>query len=357
MTPATSRDDGTQSLLEVQGLTKHFPLDRGWLNRRPRTLKAVDGVSFRVRERETLSLVGESGCGKTTTARMILALETPTAGEVLYRGTSIYDRGRHVRGDYRQRVHAVFQDPSSSLDPRMRVERIVSEPLRVNGHVTKGESSRRVAALLAEVGLHARNAQQYPHEFSGGQRQRIALARALALQPSLLILDEPVSALDVSIRAQIMNLLKDLQASHGLAYVLISHNLATVRYLSTHLAVMYLGRIVEQGPSESVFSDPQHPYTRTLIRAALPGNPRQRVLAATRTATEVPSPLTVPRGCAFQARCPLAMPVCREQTPVLLEVRTAHSAACHAVSPLQTKVVGLSGSVGEVAGAPEHVAP
>lgn len=321
------------ALLEVQGLKKHFPVGKGVVFRRNLgSVKAVDGISFAIPEQKTLSIVGESGCGKTTTTRMVLGLEKPTEGEVLFRGKSLYNGGASVQREYRRAVHAVFQDPWGSLDPRMRVSQIIGEPLRINTSLSARDIEDRASELLLEVGLHPRQAQLYPHEFSGGQRQRIALARALALKPSLIVLDEPVSALDVSIRAQIMNLLKDLQDKHGLSYLLIAHNLATVRYLSNQVAVMYLGRIVELAESETLFTDPQHPYTQALLRASLPAHPRGR-RELTRLPGEVPSPLSPPPGCAFHTRCQERFTECDKTVPILNETASRHWTACHLYPP------------------------
>ena len=316
-------------ILEVRRLQKHFPVRRGVIvSRVIGSVKAVDGVSFAVRRGETFALVGESGCGKTTTARVVLRLEPPTSGRVLVSGQDIARlRGRELRR-YRASVQAVFQDPMSSLNPRKRVRSIVGEPLVVNRALPRAKVAARVAELMEQVGLHPSSTELFPHEFSGGQRQRIAIARALALNPSLVVLDEPVSALDVSIRAQIMNLLKDLQAALGLTYLLIAHDLATVRYVATTVGVMYLGRLVEIAPAEELFTRPKHPYTQALLSAALPSHPdvkRQEVLLP----GEVPSPLHVPPGCRFHPRCPAVLPVCSHTEPVEREVGAAHTAVCH----------------------------
>ncbi len=318
-----------QTLLEVRHLKKYFPVTSGLLfSRLQGWVKAVDGVHFAVRQGETFGLVGESGCGKTTTARMILLLERPTEGTILFRGQSIEAlKGRALK-KHRASVQAVFQDPYSSLDPRKRVGSIIAEPLVVNRVLPRRAIPERVAELLQHVGLSPMSAELYPHEFSGGQRQRIAIARALALNPSLLILDEPVSALDVSIRAQIMNLLKDLQAQLGLTYLLIAHHLATVRYMCTTVGVMYLGRIVETAASQELFAQPLHPYTQALVSAALPSHPdiqRDDIILP----GEVPSPLHVPPGCRFHPRCPRAMPLCSEVDPTPKEMAPGHWVACH----------------------------
>jgi len=288
----------------------------------------VDGVSLDIGRHETISVVGESGCGKTTMAKLILQLEEPTAGRILFEGDDVRDLKGQERRRYRASVQAVFQDPWSSLNPRMRAGAIVAEPLVLNLRLTKAERDERVAQLLVAVGLDPAAAESFPHEFSGGMRQRVAVARALALRPSLIVLDEPVSALDVSIRAQIMNLLKDLQAQFGMAYLLIAHDLATVRYLSHRVVVMYLGQIVETAPAEQLFTEPLHPYTRALVSAAVrtrPGEKQEQILLE----GEPPSPTNPPAGCRFHPRCPFAFDRCRQEAPVLRQLGLAHEAACH----------------------------
>jgi len=319
----------TEPLIRVEHLTKHFPVTRGLLLARTTgRVQAVDDISFTIGRRETLGLVGESGCGKTTTARLLLRLEQPTTGRVLLNGRDVHAlAGEHLR-DYRAKVQAVFQDPWSSLNPRRRVRDTIAEALIVNRRVSSAHTRERVAEVLQQVGLPSEAGGRYPHEFSGGQRQRIALASALVSQPELIILDEPVSALDVSIRAQIMNLLKDLQAQQTLAYLLVAHNLATVRYIAHRTAVMYLGQIVEYAATESVYHTPLHPYTKALFAAALPADPDAPREAFVLTG-EVPSPIDPPAGCRFHPRCPSAMEQCRQVAPTLKTVAPDHEVSCH----------------------------
>jgi len=315
------------ALLEARGLTKHFAVGRGLLGRGGGVVRAVDDIAFAIEPGRTLGVVGESGCGKTTTAKLVLRLEKPTAGQILFENQNVAG----LEGDglllYRKSVQAVFQDPFASLNPRMRVDAIISEPLITHERLDAGAVAARVAGLLDVVGLPARSRDLFPHEFSGGQRQRIAIARALSLSPRLIVLDEPVSALDVSIRAQILNLLRDLQRELGLAYLFIAHDLAAVAHMSHVIAVMYLGRIVEIGDAAQVVSAPRHPYTQALFAAALPAHPDERreevVLAG-----EVPSPLNPPAGCRFHPRCPKVMSHCSQEEPKL-KPAGGRQVACH----------------------------
>ena len=316
-------------LLRAENLTKYFPVTQGLIMMKTvGYVQAVDGINFAVNEGETLGLVGESGCGKTTTSKLILRLEEPTGGAIYLDGKDISEfRGPEMK-EYRTQVQAVFQDPWSSLSPRMRVRDIVSEALVVNRQVTSREKNERVEEVLSQVGLHRAQADLYPHEFSGGQRQRVAVASALASYPKLIILDEPVSALDVSIRAQVMNLLVDLQQETGVAYLLVAHNLATVRYMAHQTAVMYLGQIVEYSPTEELYENPLHPYTKALFSAALPSHPdveREEIVLQ----GEVPSPINPPTGCRFHPRCPFAMDRCSVEEPVQRDVGANHLVSCH----------------------------
>ena len=326
----TGNDSGERPVvLEARDLKKYFPVTKGLLfSKVTGQIKAVDGVSFELRAGETLGIVGESGCGKSTTAKMLLMLEEPTEGSILFEGDDVYKTSAARRKEYRASVQAVFQDPWSSLNPRMRVRDIIAEPMRINWDIGQTEMKERVLKLLGDVGLSEYHANLYPHEFSGGQRQRLAIARALALNPKLIVLDEPVSALDVSIRAQIMNLLKDLQNEYNVSYMLIAHHLATVRYMCDWIAVMYLGQIVELSPVKDLFDNPQHPYTKALMSAALPSHP-DTVQDEMILMGEVPSPLNPPSGCYFHPRCPFAMDRCSVDITQSKEVTPNHWVSCH----------------------------
>ncbi|HZQ01228.1 MAG TPA: dipeptide ABC transporter ATP-binding protein [Reyranella sp.] len=322
-TPATE-----VPVLEVKDLKKHFPVKKGLLRRTVGHVYAVDGVTFTIGQGETLGLVGESGCGKTTAGRAILRLIEPSAGSVKVEGREITQLSKAEMRPYRRQMQIVFQDPFSSLNPRMTAGDIVGEPLLVHGVASRRERGEKVAALFARVGLRPAQMANYPHQFSGGQRQRIGIARALALGPRLIVGDEPVSALDVSIQAQVINLLQDLQRERRLSYLFISHNLAVVEHISHRIAVMYLGRIVEYADTRSIFTRPQHPYTEALMAAVPVPDPtvkrQKRVVQG-----DVPSPVNPPAGCHFHTRCPYAVARCKSETPLLREIAPGHHVSCH----------------------------
>jgi oligopeptide/dipeptide ABC transporter ATP-binding protein len=314
--------------LEVQHLKKHFAVGRSLFGRVRGWVKAVDGVTFTINRRETLGLVGESGCGKTTTSKLILAAEVPSAGAIAFEGHNLVSFSPTQLMDYRRKVQVVFQDPYSSLSPRMRIGDIIGEPVVTHERLSRQEVRARVAELLELVGLRPDMARLFPHEFSGGQRQRLAIARALSTHAQLIVLDEPVSALDVSIRAHIIGLLEEIQARMGVSYLFIAHDLAAVAHISHQIAVMYLGKIVEVADSLALCDKPLHPYTKALFAASLPSHPdeeRQEIVLT----GEVPSALNPPSGCHFHPRCPFAMPRCSQQEPELAEVAPGHQVACY----------------------------
>jgi peptide/nickel transport system ATP-binding protein/oligopeptide transport system ATP-binding protein len=329
MASSTSERTGTtRPLLEVTNLVRHYPVRSGILQRTTAWVHAVDDISFSLEQGKTFGLVGESGCGKTTTARQVLLVERPPEGAIQINGRDIAKlKGGELRR-HRREVQAVFQDPYSSLNPRMRVRDILLEPMSVHGMYARGERKARVAELLRVVGLNPYAADLFPHQFSGGQRQRIAIARALTLEPKLIVLDEPVSALDVSIRAQVLNLLRDIQEHTGVSYLLIAHDLAIVAQTSHEVGVMYLGNLVERAPSRELVASPLHPYTQALFAAALPPDPRlSRSLPALQG--EVPSPINPPAGCRFHTRCPQVMERCKSEAPAWKEAAAGHYVACH----------------------------
>ncbi len=336
-------------LLEAEGLAKHFPVTQGIIRRKPvGMVRAVDGVCFSVRRGETLALVGESGCGKSTTARLVLRLTEASAGRVLFEGTDVTSLDRAGLKDFRKRAQIVFQDPYASLNPRYTVAQTLAEPMQVHGIGTQAERRARVEELLGLVGLRPFHAQRYGHEFSGGQRQRIGIARALSVRPDLIVCDEPVSALDVSIQAQVVNLLRDLQRRFGLAYLFIAHDLAVVKHVADRVAVMYLGRIVEIGEKRDVFANPRHPYTRDLLSAIPHPDPARRGRVKP-LGGDLPSPLKPPPGCRFHTRCPHAEAVCRERDAALEEVGPGHRAACHFARELPPADHDFSGGLTPVA--------
>jgi len=316
------------ALLQVRDLRKHYPVRKGVFGRLAGKVHAVDGISFSIAESETLGLVGESGCGKSTAGKTILRLLDPTAGTIEWRGQRIDALGRAAMRPFRRELQAVFQDPYSSLNPRLRAADIVAEPLRNYEQLGAAAVRERVAWLFEKVGLRPDQMIKFPHEFSGGQRQRLGIARALAVRPKLIVCDEPVSALDVSVQAQVINLLEDLQAEFGVSYLFVAHDLAVVEHISHRVAVMYLGKIVELTDKRSLFRDPQHPYTEALLSAVPVPDPRaqkKRIILP----GDVPSPITPPPGCRFHTRCPYAEERCRREEPAMKEVRPGHFVACH----------------------------
>ncbi|TDQ36543.1 ABC transporter ATP-binding protein [Aureibacillus halotolerans] len=319
----------SEAILSIHGLKKHFALKGSLFSTKVTAhVKAVDGVSFDVKRGETLGIVGESGCGKSTLARLVNQLIRPSAGEVIYEGKDLASLSKKDARAMRRNIQMVFQNPYASLDPRKTIRQLMLEPLVIHQVGTKKEREERVLSLLERVGLNRSHADRYPHEFSGGQRQRINIARALVLQPDIILCDEPVSALDVSVQAQVLNLLQELQKEFQLTYVFISHDLNVVRYLCDRIAVMYLGRVVEMGTSEELYSSPQHPYTKALLSAIPKSSPFEKK-ERTVLLGDVPSPVNPPSGCHFHERCPVAMAKCKTDSPVFKETIPGHQVACH----------------------------
>jgi len=324
-----SREKGNnQPLLEVKNLMKHFPQKAGFFSRRSGKVVAVDGISFTLHSGETLGLVGESGCGKSTTGRIILSLLQPSSGEVLFQGQNVHSLPKEELRRLRKEIQIIFQDPYASLNPRMNVGQILGEALRIHHNLWGHAARERMKGLLEAVGMSAEHISRYPHEFSGGQRQRIGVARALAVQPKLIICDEPVSALDVSVQAQVLNLLQDLKSEFSLTYLFIAHDLAVVRHISDRIAVMYVGKIVEMADRDSIYERPLHPYTQALLQAIPIPDPHLR-REYKQLEGDLPSPLNLPSGCRFHTRCDREIEVCRKEEPPFLDMGNGHCVACH----------------------------
>ncbi|WP_370529914.1 ABC transporter ATP-binding protein [Salinispirillum sp. LH 10-3-1] len=317
------------NLLEVQGLKKHFPVKNGILQRTTGQIKAVDGITFKVKRGETFGLVGESGCGKSTAGRTIIRLYEPTEGQIIFAGQDVSQAKERDLKTFRRQVQMVFQDPYSSLNPRKTIRTILTEPFDVHGLYDRAERADRVAELMQRVGLDASLINRYPHEFSGGQRQRIGIARSLALNPQMIIGDEPVSALDVSIQSQVLNIMADLQAEFGLTYLFIAHDLAVVKHISDRIGVMYLGHLVELADKHSLYKAPLHPYTQALLSAIPRSHPSQRNAPRQVLQGELPSPANPPTGCVFHTRCPHATARCRDEMPLMKTQGDGHQVACH----------------------------
>src|SRR5690625_1487293 len=322
------KDEMDNSILTVEGLQKYFPIRGGILNRVVGNVKAVDNISFQIKRGETFGIVGESGSGKSTLGKTILGLHQATAGKVYFENQEITSLGQRGMKQYRREMQMVFQDPYASLNPRLKVEELIMEPMIVHNYKTGAERKRRLLELLDTVGLQKSAKDKYPHEFSGGQRQRIGIARALAINPQIIIADEPVSALDVSIQSQVLNLMKDLQKEYNLTYIFISHDLSVVKYISDRVAVMYLGKLMELGHRDDLFMDPKHPYTKSLLSAIPIPNPhikRERIILK----GDIPDPTSPPSGCVFRTRCPFSFDRCKVDTPTLANISGEHFVACH----------------------------
>jgi oligopeptide transport system ATP-binding protein len=337
MTTAVNK---SETLLEVKNLVKHFPITKGIIfSRQIGAVQAVDDVSFNVKKGETLGLVGESGCGKTTTGRVILRLIEPTSGTVVFDGKNVPQLGKEELRELRKDIQIIFQDPYASLNPRMNVGDIIGEPIHIHKLAKGKDKDKRVQELLDVVGLSSFHARRFPHEFSGGQRQRIGIARALAVDPKMIVCDEPVSALDVSIQAQVINLLQDLQNEFGLTYLFIAHDLSVVKHISDRVAVMYLGKIVELTTKQELYRNPKHPYTQALLSAIPVADPtvkKERIILK----GDVPSPINPPAGCRFNTRCPYVMDICKVKEPEFVDTGNGHYAACHLVTAPHASVLG-----------------
>ncbi len=321
--------DKRTPLIEVKNLKKHFPVKKSFLGKAKQVVKAVDDVSFTIYKGETLGLVGESGCGKSTTGRTMIKLYEPTEGEIWYKGVNLSELTPKEMLPYRKEMQMIFQDPYASLNTRMTIGDIIGEAIDIHGIAKGNERKAKIHDLLKKVGLNPDHAVRYPHEFSGGQRQRIGIARALAVNPEFIICDEPISALDVSIQAQVVNMLEDLQKELGLTYLFIAHDLSMVRYISDHVGVMYLGKLVEIAESEEVYNNPKHPYTQALLSAIPIADPTNDKSERIILEGDIPSPINPPSGCTFRTRCQYAMPICAEEEPQMREVSPGHNAACH----------------------------
>lgn len=316
-------------LLDVRGLKKYFPASKSLLGRTQKVLRAVDDVSFHIHKGETFGLVGESGCGKSTTGRSIVRLYDVTEGEVLFDGHNIAKMNEQQLKPFRKRMQTIFQDPYSSLNPGMNVTQLISEPMAIHGVMNRKDQRDAVLSLLEKVGLKPEHAERYPHEFSGGQRQRISIARALSVRPEFILCDEPISALDVSVQAQVVNMLEDLQEEYGLTYLFIAHDLSMVRHISDRIGVMYLGKLVEVAPSDELYNHPAHPYTQALLSAIPIPDPKQAGSVISMLQGDLPSPLAEIQGCKFASRCPFATERCRQEEPEWREISSGHYAACH----------------------------
>jgi oligopeptide/dipeptide ABC transporter ATP-binding protein len=323
-------NNSEEILIEVKDLKKYFPVKSGLIGGSKKVVKAVDGVSFQIKKGETFGLVGESGCGKSTLGRSITRLYDITAGDIFFEGNNISKLNKKDMKEYRKRMQIIFQDPYSSLNPNMNVEELISEPLILHTKLNKEERTKKIEKLLEMVGLKKSDMEKFPHEFSGGQCQRIGIARAISTEPDFILCDEPISALDVSIQAQVVNMLEDLQKEMGLTYLFVAHDLSMVRHISDRIGVMYLGNIVEISESNNLYNNPLHPYTKALLSAIPVADPKKAKLSERQIIEgDIPSPMDIPSGCRFHTRCPYAKPICKEISPEMIEIEKGHSVACH----------------------------